>query len=200
VTRRAVWRTRLFGGLILAGVTVVSAACGGATSPAVAHLGATTSTTGPTAAGGGAGSSGAPPYDQVVRYAGCMRAHGVHNFPNPQATADGGIKMIVGPSSGINPKSAQFQRAQTACQALMPKPTPQPQITPAEQGAYLQAAACMRSHGIAGFPDPVFPGGHVQFNLPHTMSASSPQFVKARLVCELLIPAGLPYSKQDQNP
>ena len=190
---------RLILGLALCGVAAGAAACGGASGPAVAHLGATTTTTAAAATAAGS-SSGASTYNQVVRYAGCMRSHGERNFPNPQALAGGGIRMVIGPGSGINPKSAAFQRAQTACQALMPKPTPQPQITPQQQGAYLKAAACMRSHGLAGFPDPVFPGGHVQFNVPRTMNASSPQFVKARLICELLIPAGLPYSKQDQNP
>src|SRR5262249_33908012 len=41
-----------------------------------------------------------------------------------------------------------------------------PKITPAEQAAYLRAAACIRSHGVPDFPDPTFQNGHVKFNIP----------------------------------
>ena len=53
----------------------------------------------------------------------------------------------------------------------------------------------MRSHGIANFPDPTFPGGHV--NLPHIPSSidtKSRQVTQAAQTCTKLIPAGLPYS------
>src|SRR5262249_47413490 len=36
-------------------------------------------------------------------------------------------------------------------------------ITPADQADYLQAAACMRSHGVPDFPDPTFENNTVTF-------------------------------------
>ena len=72
-------------------------------------------------------------------------------------------------------------------------------FTAQQQADYLKAAACMRRHGIAGFPDPVFSGGDVHFPLPAGMNANSTQFLRAREICEQLIPNGLPYSKQAEG-
>ena len=50
----------------------------------------------------------------------------------------------------------------------------------------VQFAKCMRSHGLANFPDPTPEG---TFNLPRRMS-SSPQFQSADRSCRSLAPAG----------
>ena len=65
-----------------------------------------------------------------------------------------------------------------------------------DQADYLKAAECMRSHGIAGFADPVFSGGNVNFPIPSGMDTNSTQFRRAREICELLVPPGLPYSSR----
>jgi hypothetical protein len=59
---------------------------------------------------------------RLVRYAQCMRAHGVPNFPDPQTT-NGGIGVPGGftfPTAGRNlhQKSPQYQAASRACQSL----------------------------------------------------------------------------------
>ena len=59
---------------------------------------------------------------QLVKYAQCMRAHGVPNFPDPQIT-NGGIGVPGGftfDTSGRNlgQKSRQYQSAARACQSL----------------------------------------------------------------------------------
>jgi hypothetical protein len=59
---------------------------------------------------------------QLVKYAQCMRAHGVPNFPDPQLT-NGGIGVPSGftfDTSGRNldQKSRQYQAASKACQSL----------------------------------------------------------------------------------
>ena len=54
---------------------------------------------------------------QLVKYAQCMRAHGVPNFPDPQTTS-GGIGQPGGIGfrlHGINVNSPQFQSANHAC-------------------------------------------------------------------------------------
>jgi len=48
-------------------------------------------------------------------YAACMRAHGVEGFPDPDPY--GGY--VIGRHSGIDPDSATYQAAYTACQALV---------------------------------------------------------------------------------
>jgi hypothetical protein len=59
---------------------------------------------------------------QLVKYAKCMRVHGVPNFPDPQIT-DGGIGVPGGftfDTSGRNlgQKSRQYQSAAQACQSI----------------------------------------------------------------------------------
>jgi hypothetical protein len=56
---------------------------------------------------------------QALKFAACMRAHGVPNFPDPQFQ-DGGIQIKISAGSGINPRSPQFQAAQRACQSDLP--------------------------------------------------------------------------------
>jgi hypothetical protein len=56
-----------------------------------------------------------------LKFAECMRSHGVPNFPDPQIQSGpgGGIGVrIGGPGSGINPRSPAFQSAQKACGKL----------------------------------------------------------------------------------
>jgi hypothetical protein len=81
-----------------------------------------------------------------------MRSHGVLNFPDP--ASDGIIPKESLERLGVS--LARFQAAQRACQHLLPNAGSGP--TPSElQQAKAQALAfsrCMRSHGVAGFPDP----------------------------------------------
>jgi len=59
---------------------------------------------------------------QLVKYAHCMRAHGVPNFPDPQTT-NGGIGVPGGftfdtSHAHLDQKSPQYQSAARACQSL----------------------------------------------------------------------------------
>ena len=51
----------------------------------------------------------------MLRFAQCMRAHGVNNFPDPTFGANGTVGIRFGASSAIDPKSPAFQAAQKAC-------------------------------------------------------------------------------------
>jgi hypothetical protein len=56
-------------------------------------------------------------YDAALKFARCMRAHGV-NVPDPQPGGRGGIR-IAGPlGRGDKPR---FRNAEKACQSLMPR-------------------------------------------------------------------------------
>jgi hypothetical protein len=54
---------------------------------------------------------------QMLAFSKCMRAHGLKDFPDPTS---GGIQIHVTPGSDLNPNSQQFQKAQNACQGLIP--------------------------------------------------------------------------------
>jgi hypothetical protein len=175
----------------LALLAVVAAGCGGSPTAAVAHIGSTT--TAPAAAGPG----GTPGHlgGVLEKYSSCMRANGVANFPYPVISGQS-VSLHLTPAIASSPK---FNTAQAACQKYLPAGATREQITTKDQAAYLKAAACMRSHGIVGFPDPVFSGGGVSFPLPQGMDANSTPFLRAREICEMLIPAGLPFSKQAEG-
>jgi len=128
---------------------------------------------------------------QELAFARCMRAHGIPNFPDPGS--DGHFAKEQLRQLGVS--NARLRADNSACQNLLP--AGQPPLTPQEQQDYLRAAACMRSHGIANFPDPSFSGGGVRFTIPSGVDSSSPQFNQARQTCQRLIPAGLPYSASD---
>jgi hypothetical protein len=49
----------------------------------------------------------------AVKFAECIRAHGVPSFPDPTFPAGGGIAIRTGP--GVNPDSPAFQHAQQVC-------------------------------------------------------------------------------------
>jgi hypothetical protein len=123
-----------------------------------------------------------------------MRSHGVPNFPDPDGSGQIPKQAVVSAARSVS--DSQFRAAGNACAYLAPNglgPAPVT-VTAQDQQDYLRAAACMRSHGIANFPDPSFSGGSVHFTVPPGIDPSSPQFAQARQTCQRLIPAGLPYS------
>lgn len=179
--RRGIWLA------ILLVVPLSAAACGsGSNSANVAHLGSTASS--PTARA----TSGA----SLETFAACMRSHGVSQFPDPINNGTS-LRLQVGPG-GVDPESAQYQSALGACSSLAPNGVVGElahTITPAQQLDYVKAAACVRAHGVARFPDPTITDGHVKFVLPPGVNTDSPQDQAAIATCRKLIPAGLPYSK-----
>jgi hypothetical protein len=177
-----------FVALTLASLAVLAAACGASPNHSVASIGSTTPTTGKPAPA--AGTSPVALGSALEKYAACMRSHGVAGFPSPTILGQA-VRLQLPPSITGTP---QFKKAQTVCQYLLPPRPTNANYTTQQQADYLKAAECMRSHGIAGFPDPSFSGGQVHFTLPPGMNANSTQFLKARVICEKFIPQGLPYS------
>ena len=167
-------------------VPLTATACGsGSTSPNVANLGSATSTV----------TSYATSGTSLEKLAACMRSHGVPQFPDPINNGTT-LHLQVGPG-GVDPESAQYQSALAACSSLAPGGllgALAHTITPAQQLDYLKAAACVRAHGVADFPDPTITDGHVKFVPPPGLNINSPQVQAAIATCRKLIPAGLPYS------
>lgn len=147
--------------LLLAGLGVLAAGCGGgAKKPSVASIGPTTAAT-TTTGGGSSGGPGKPNTAAFVKFAHCMQAHGVQ--VNIQTSNGGkGIGIRVGGPGSSGPSPAQMQKAQQACQKLLPGGGPKA-ATPAQQAEQrknlLKLAQCMRKHGYPNFPDPDSQGG-----------------------------------------
>jgi hypothetical protein len=186
------------------------AACGtGSASPTVAKLAtAATTTTAPSSApsggapagnsGGnigfaisGGGGGGAADLTKMEAYAKCMRAHGVAGFPDPTPSAGGGgqIQIRGGPGTGIDPNSTVFQGAENACKSLLPNGGVAPAMSAAQQQAFLDFAACMRSHGVPSFPDPQFSNGGVRIS-GGGVDPNSPAFQSAQKACGAKLPGG----------
>jgi hypothetical protein len=108
-----------------------------------------------------------------------MRSHGVSNFPDPVQTPSGGYGYRT---AGIDPNSAAFQGALQACKGL-PSPwnSTGQQLTAAQQQAWLNWAACIRSHGVPNFPDPTFSGSEVHDS---GVGSNSPQLQSAMSACK----------------
>lgn len=132
-------------------------------------------------------------YAQGLRFSNCMRAHGLSNFPDPEA--GGGLKLT--PGSGLNPFSPGFQAAQKACSKYAPGGGRVPQVTASEHRRALAFAQCVRSHGDSSFPDPaltVAPGIPVIalrglfFPVGTGFDPQSPAFKAAAARCGFRVP------------
>jgi hypothetical protein len=82
-----------------------------------------------------------------VKFAECIRAHGVSDFPDPDAKNDFNY--------GVSVSKAVWTQATTACKDLQPPGTLSGKRTTKQQSASLRLAQCVRDHGVKDFPDPV---------------------------------------------
>ena len=85
--------------------------------------------------------------DKAVKFAECIRAHGVSDFPDPNAKNDFEYGVSVTP--------AVWTKAVNACKALQPPGSLSSKRTSKEQSASLKFAQCIRANGVKDFPDPV---------------------------------------------
>lgn len=109
----------------------------------------------------------------ALRFAQCMRAHGVSNFPDP--TANGQSRT----SDHVNKRSPAFQTAVQACHPqMMAMADLKPKTGHAQE---LREAECMRKHGVTNFPDPL-PGGG--YDYPGSINPNSPAFQHASNECQ----------------
>lgn len=149
--------------------------------------------------GGTPAATGVALSPSALAFAQCMRSHGVPEFPDPGGNGPGlqGSAQQMAQQLGVS--VSRLRAASATCLPLNPKANSSGSrpLTAQEEQDYLRAAACMRSHGVSGFPDPSFTGGHVSLSIPSSINTSSPQVIRAIHTCQKLIPAGLPYSGTD---
>jgi hypothetical protein len=163
----------------LASLALALAACGGGSSrPQVAGSGSSSKTT----SSSSKSSSGEP-----LKYADCMRTHGLSDFPDPDSS--GGFAM----PQDIDPNSARYETAANACKAYAGSGL---NLTPAREAQIeahaLKFAECMRGHGVPNYPDPTinFSNGGVSSGQDlggqSGVDPKSPTFQAAQKACHNL--------------
>jgi hypothetical protein len=120
-----------------------------------------------------------------------MRAHGLADFPDPNASGD--IALGAGPGSDLDPNSAKFKAADEACKALRPGRNLSSSDLAHIKAANIKYSQCMRSNGIADFPDPASDGTlQVQATPGSDLDQNNPHFKAAQKACEryMYVPPG----------
>jgi hypothetical protein len=105
-----------------------------------------------------------------------MRAHGITNFPDPDAHGNLGL------NGQVDTNSAAYKAANNACKSLLPAPQAPPKGLKAQN---LRYARCMRAHGISDFPDPK-PDGSLQIHpsAGGDLDPNNPQYKAADEACK----------------
>ena len=142
------WRGRraAVGGLMIATLGTLAAGCGSS--------GRTTTTT----SSGSKQTAVNNPITAAFTYARCMRSHGVTSFADPQVSVRPGGRSIAFRVTPSETRSPAFKSASRACQSILPVPSNVPDQQRAHKQGLLAFARCMRSKGVAGFPDPDLQG------------------------------------------
>jgi hypothetical protein len=158
----------------------------------VAALGASPSSSGP-----GATNAGVSATSQLLGFSRCMRAHGVPNFPDPQAGATN-TKFPDAQQLGVS--SVRYQAGVNACLRLLPPGTGD-RFPPAEARlvliGMLKFSGCMRHHGVPNWPDPILDSqGRPVFDLGRAgisrSESRSPRLTAKFAACHHLLPPALP--------
>jgi hypothetical protein len=158
-----------------AALSLLLSACGGSPASHVAQLGSTVTTTQSSAST--TTSAAASRRQSALAYSGCMRAHGVPNFPDPDSQGDFGSLT----QQALKVSKQQSLAANHACKRLIPQGgTGSPQLRQEKLAFALKLAQCIRRHGFPAFPDPT--ASHQR--APSGIDPSSPQFEAADATCK----------------
>ena len=159
--RRTLWPLAALAVVVMA--AAIGAGCGGTQS----SRGASTAAAVETSSSNGTAShtSTVTPREKAVKFSECIRANGVSDFPDPNASGEF-------PSYGVSVTPAVWTKAVAACKALQPPGTLSAKLTPAQESAALKFAQCIRAHGVPDFPDPV--SGQPLIDTTHIPSANKP--------------------------
>jgi hypothetical protein len=118
----------------------------------------------PSETGTGTGAKRATDQDKGVRFAECIREHGVSDFPDPDAKGEFQYGVSVSP--------AVWQKAVDACKDLQPPGSLSSKRSPKQQTASLKFAQCIRDNGVKDFPDPA--NGEPLVDTTHIPSSNRP--------------------------
>ncbi|HTX08304.1 MAG TPA: hypothetical protein VME22_06810 [Solirubrobacteraceae bacterium] len=120
-----------------------------------------------------------------MKFSGCVRSHGVTDFPDPTVGSNGLPSWNDSWSMNAKAQAEALPAAQRACRKDLPDLGPHTSAEKAAANAVaLKYATCMRSNGVPNFPDPNGQGV-IQINSASGgLDTSSPQFQKAAAACK----------------
>jgi hypothetical protein len=130
-----------------AGTAGTADTAGSASAAASSTDSAGTSSTGSSSTASTSGNTNATKREKAVKFAECVRAHGVPHFPDPDASGNFNF--------GVDVSATVFTNAVNACKALQPPGSLSGKRSPLQQSAALRFAHCVRENGVKDFPDPV---------------------------------------------
>lgn len=127
----------------------------------------------------------------AVAYAGCLRSNGVPKWPDPNSGGVFDKSKLTLQQLGVS--SSRLQAAETACRHLLPNGGRAPNATQFREVKTLgyEFARCVRSHGVANFPDPDA-SGRIPDPASVGIEQASPTFEAANQACGKYRPPYMP--------
>ncbi|WP_433376040.1 hypothetical protein ACQPZX_07085 [Actinoplanes sp. CA-142083] len=131
--------------------------------------------------------------DAPLKFAKCMREHGLPWFPDPE---DG--KMSVAIPKGTD--QSKVKAAEEACKQYMPNGGAAHKPSAEELELARKMAQCMRENGVPNFPDPQPDGGIAIDGSKLGTGPGDPTFDKAEQACSKYMPKGAEkHSEKDDS-
>jgi hypothetical protein len=138
-----------------------------------------------------AGPGGSPNSPSAVAYSGCVRSHGVPDYPGPNSSRQL-PKITPANESQLGVSDSRLNAAQAACRRLWPYQAPTQAQQPQQLADDVKFAQCMRSHGVPA-PDPTTGPNGPRFVISISkdgFNPRSPQVLAKARECERVMPAG----------
>jgi len=124
-----------------------------------------------------AGSAKPNAQGDALKFARCMRQHGV-NMPDPKVQSGGGVSITVQKGTAKTTVDAATKQ----CKQYMPGGGEPQKLDPNQLERARNLAKCMRAHGVPKFPDPDSNGG-ISIKGGPELDPRSPQFKAADKAC-----------------
>lgn len=121
--------------------------------------------------------------DAQLKFARCMREHGMTWFPDPT-----GGRMAIQVPQGVD--MTKMKAAEEACKKFMPNGGEARKPSAEELEQARQMAKCMRENGVPNFPDPNPDGGIAIDGNKLGTGPGDPTFDKAEKACAQYQPKG----------
>ncbi|MGD0554732.1 MAG: hypothetical protein ABSA93_07100 [Streptosporangiaceae bacterium] len=170
---------RAVGVAAVAGVCLLSAACG------LVHVSANS----PSGSASATAGSATADYRADLAYAQCMQTHGDPSFPDPQPGQQFGVSTQRGTGSAGKATTPE-EKASVTCGHLLPKSQTSGNsgVSDADLAAALKISECLRAHGEPTFPDPTVVNGSINYNF---QAVNTAKFQAAVSACQSVIPKGV---------
>jgi hypothetical protein len=170
------------------GLLTTLAGCAAATDGA----GVATAAGTPTASSAATATARVDDRDASLRFAQCMREHGMSWFPDPQP-GTGGLQIRV----PAGQDKSKVDAAMAACRKFMPNGGVPDKLDPAQLEQARRLSQCMREHGVPNFPDPE-PDGRMQLDGDKLGTGpGQPTFDAAEKACARYRPKGASNGSKD---